>query len=162
MRRTRKRPTRAGKVVGAVFLLAAGFVGGRVTAPTRAPGPERTSRNVCRVIRIVDGDTLRVWYQDEDQPVRLLRVDTPERGERGYREATEALTELIQGGEVRLEFESQKRDSFGRLLCYVFVHELNVNVEMVRRGWSEFYTKHGEGKFAGAFTEAEQEAREAG
>jgi len=38
---------------------------------------------------------------------------------------------------------------------------VNVNVEMVRLGWTTFWTKYGEGKYAGEFREAELEAREA-
>jgi len=156
MRRAPKRTTRAAILV---FLLAAAFLAGRLTAPR----PSYRPSNICPVLRVVDGDTVKVRYAGEEQSVRLLRVNTPERGEPGYKEATEALRELVDGHTVRLEFEgNKKRDHYGRLLAYVFVDDVNVNVEMVRSGWSAFYTKHGEGRHAGAFKQAENEAREAG
>jgi ankyrin repeat protein len=49
----------------------------------------------------------------------------------------------------------------GRLLAYLFADGKNVNVEMVRRGWSRFDTRWGEGRFAPAFRAAEREAERA-
>jgi len=51
------------------------------------------------VLRVIDGDT---FATTGDQRVRLFGVDTPERGEKCYREATARLRELA-GGEVRVE-----------------------------------------------------------
>ena len=72
---------------------------------------------------------------------RLPRIDTPERGEKGYREATEGLRKLLGGKSVILCWEEPgkpARDRFGRLFAYVYVEDTHVNVEMVRRGWSTF------------------------
>ena len=57
------------------------------------------------VVQVVDGDTIRVRYEGQDEPVRLLCIDTPERGEPGFKEATEAMRGLVEGREVVLEFE---------------------------------------------------------
>ncbi len=51
------------------------------------------------VLRVIDGDT---FVTSGSQSVRLFGVDTPERGEKCYREATARLRELA-GGEVRVE-----------------------------------------------------------
>ena len=75
------------------------------------------------VVRVVDGDTIRVRYEGREEPVRLLCIDTPERGESGFEEATEAMRGLVEGREVVLEFErpgEMERDRYGRLLAYVF------------------------------------------
>ena len=45
----------------------------------------------CQVTRVVDGDTVDVECGDFADPVRLLRIDTLERGEPGYTEAAQAL-----------------------------------------------------------------------
>jgi len=66
------------------------------------------------------------------------------------------------GKEVRLEFEKSRKvqtNYFGDYLCYVFVDDLNVNIEMVRLGYSTFWTHFGAGRFADEFLEAEREAR---
>ncbi len=53
------------------------------------------------------------------------------------------------------------RDGFGRLLAYVIADGKNVNLEMVRQGWSTFWKKYSKGRLAAAFEAAEQEARAA-
>ncbi|MCU0664706.1 MAG: thermonuclease family protein [Myxococcota bacterium] len=98
------------------------------------------------------------------ETVRLLRVNTPEKNERGHEEAKEALKYLVRSADVTLEFENEgpeKRDGFGRLLAYVHADGLNVNLELVRQGWSAFYTKYGKGRLAAEFEKAEAEARRA-
>lgn len=46
------------------------------------------------------------------------------------------------------------RDRYGRILAYVFVDDLNVNVEMVRRGKAVYWTKYGEGRYRDAMRKA--------
>jgi len=142
--------------------LALGFFGGRLSVEQP---PDAFTFPECHVTRVVDGDTIIVHYtfagMEATESVRLLNIDTPERGEPQYDEATEALRSLVAGKSVRLEFEEPgtvERGNFGRLLAYVFVNGLNVNVEMVRQGWSEFYTKYGEGRYAKQFRAAETES----
>ena len=65
------------------------------------------------VLRVIDGDT---FVTSGSQSVRLFGVDTPERGEKCYREATARLRELA-GGEVRVELGPRSRDRYERLLC---------------------------------------------
>lgn len=116
------------------------------------------------VVKVVDGDTIHVELAGSITPiekVRLLRINTPERKRPGYERASAALTALVAGRTVELAFEDPakpERDEFGRLLAYVFVGEKCVNVEMVRDGWTRFFTKYGEGRHAAAFRAAEEEA----
>ncbi len=118
----------------------------------------------CSVVHVVDGDTLDVKCRAFSDQVRMLRIDTPEAGQRGHGEARDALVDLIGGREVHLLFEEagvRQRGNYGRLLAYVYADGKNVNVELVRRGWSTFWTKFGEGRFADAFADAEKEAKNA-
>jgi micrococcal nuclease len=138
-----------------------------------APGrePEEWTRVVdeefigpCALRRVIDGDTLDVVCDGEPQRVRLLRVDTPEREEPGYAAATAALRRLVAAGELRLVLEvadEPVRDRHGRLLAYAYAGGRNLNVELVRLGWSAFDSRFGEGRFARAFEAAEHEARAA-
>jgi len=119
-------------------------------------------REPATVIFVADGDTLQVRREGKKEWVRLLRIDTPEKEERGYAEARNALLSLAQGREAFVVFErdgDEERDRHGRLLAYLFCDGRNVNVEMVRRGWSPFWTRYGEGRYAAAFRSAEEEAR---
>jgi micrococcal nuclease len=116
----------------------------------------------CVVRRVIDGDTLDVSCDGLRDRVRLLRIDTPEFRQKGYREASRALERYVGGAAVYLDYErpgEPERDAYGRLLAYVWSDELNVNVEIVRDGWSRFFTRHGEGRLAGEFVRAEREAR---
>ena len=171
--------------------LAAGFALGRLSAPKvvgarhAVPlhpvlGSTTLTGQRGEVTRVVDGDTIRVLYRGTDESVRLLRIDTPERGQPGFEEATAALRRLVGGREVVLEFETpgvEERDRYGRLLAYVFpvvgdtaavarlstgrlggTDSMNVNVEMVRLGHSRFWTEYGRGRYACDFEAAEREA----
>lgn len=123
---------------------------------------ETDDSSICPVLKIVDGDTLDVTYKGTTERIRMLCINTPERGRPGYAEATNALRKLVERGAVRLEFEKpgkEERGGYGRLLAYLFVDDLNVNVEMVRLGWSKHFTKYGRGKYAHLFGLAEQEAK---
>jgi len=118
----------------------------------------------CRVVQVVDGDTLDVSCRSFSDQVRLLRIDAPEAGRPGHADARAALLGLVDGRDVDLLFEERgvrQRGNYGRLLAYVYVGETNVNVEMVRQGWSTFWTDYGEGRFAAPFRAAEKEAKAA-
>jgi len=118
----------------------------------------------CAVRAVIDGDTLDVVCDGERQRVRLLRIDTPEREEPGYAAATRALRRLVAAGELHLVLEvagEPVRDRHGRLLAYAYARGRNLNIELVRLGWSPFDPRFGEGRFARAFEAAEREARAA-
>lgn len=71
------------------------------------------------LVRVVDGDTISVAWYGEETSVRLLRIDTPERGQPGYHEATRHLRRMIGTSRVvQLEFEtgnpSEKTEDRGR------------------------------------------------
>jgi len=140
----------------ALLLACLVLVGCAAERPLPAAPPEGTGE---RVTRVVDGDTLHVDRNGKDVTVRLLRVNTTERGQWGYSQGGQQLRRLTQGKSVRLEFEDERKDRYGRELAYVFVGDTNVNVEVVRSGWSKFFTRYGRGKYAEDFVRAEQEAR---
>lgn len=106
------------------------------------------------VLRVIDGDTIEVELHGEVERVRLLCIDTPERGEPGFTEATEHLRSLIGGARVRLEKDPEHghRDRFGRLLRYVWVGRgsgigngewVLAQVAMIEAGHSKYATQWG-------------------
>lgn len=114
------------------------------------------------VTDVIDGDTVKIVYEGEIRSVRLLNIDAPERGADGYGQAREALKLIIGGRGVRLEWKNDEpaTDVFGRLLAYVWVEdsdgrEICANIEMVRLGHSEYWTKYGNGRHKRLFEEAE-------
>jgi endonuclease YncB( thermonuclease family) len=93
------------------------------------------STNICcsdcpaiPVHRVIDGDT----FVSANATIRLFGVDTPERGERCYAEATARLRELA-GDSVRVEFGPRQGDNYGRILYYVYTVEGESIDEMLAR-----------------------------
>ena len=98
------------------------------------------NQGTFKVERVVDGDTFKVTYDGESTSVRLIGIDAPERKDPAGPAATKALMGLIDGKAVRLEFtEPRKRDNFGRLLCKVFVGDVDVGQWMLDNGHAVRY-----------------------
>lgn len=85
---------------------------------------------------VVDGDTIRVG----GEKVRLQGIDTPERKQRYYHEATDALRERIGGQPVRCE--GRTRDRYGRLVAKCHVGGTDLSAYMVQEGWAVAFRKY--------------------
>ena len=68
----------------------------------------------------------------------------------------------MAGKSVRLEFDVQRRDKYGRLLAYVWVADTLVNEELVRRGYAELLTIPPNVRYAERLAEARRAARTGG
>jgi micrococcal nuclease len=96
-----------------------------------------TDDGTATVASITDGDTFRVILADgSNEPVRLIGIDSPEPGEYLYTEAKDFLASLLDGSEVVLIADVSDTDTFGRLLRYVYVGDVFVNLEMVKSGYA--------------------------
>ena len=92
------------------------------------------------VSRVIDGDT----FESPAGKVRLFGVDTPERGERCFRQATGGLRQLA-GGTIRVESGPRARDPGGRLLYYVYTMRGNsIDEILVREGLARAWTRDGQ------------------
>ena len=79
-----------------------------------------------------------------NQSVRLFGVDTPERGEKCYKEATVRLRELA-GGEVRVELGPRSQDRYGRLLYYVYTQDGDsIDEKLIQEGLGEAWDRDGQ------------------
>src|SRR5688500_18116756 len=99
----------------------------------------------ARVVRVVDGDTVRVRVEGREETVRLIGIDTPETVHPsklvecfGKEASNHAAKLLPDGTRVRLERDVELRDRFDRLLAYVYRVEddLFVNLALVRDGYA--------------------------
>ena len=97
----------------------------------------------CRSIevsRVIDGDT----FDSPAGRVRLFGVDTPERGEGCYRQATERLDELA-GDTVRVEQGPRDRDRSGRLLFHVYTENReSIGEKLIQEGLVHAWTQDGQ------------------
>lgn len=99
------------------------------------------------LVHVIDGDTIIVDRDGEEERVRILGIDAPEvarNGEAGERCADEAtaLTEaLTAGGTVELiaDPSQSETDRYGRTLAYVEADGTDVGVELLAAGLAEVY-----------------------
>jgi micrococcal nuclease len=123
---------------------------------------------VARVTAVVDGDTLDVAWAGRSERVRLLGVDTPEtvdphRPVGCYGPEASAFTHRrLQGREVRLDFDRQRRDRYGRLLAYVEVDGRRFNDELLIGGYARVLVIPPNGRHGRAMLDEELAARAAG
>ena len=109
-----------------------------------------------KVIEVIDGDTIVL---SNNEHVRLIGINTPENERYFYGEAKEVLELLVLNKSVRLEKDVDDRDTYGRLLRYVYIGNLFINLEMVKRGFANVFTFPPNVKYTNKFIEAEREAR---
>jgi len=137
-------------------------------APTSFPAPPASDLVEAHVIRVVDGDTIKVRIDGTDYRLRYIGVDTPETNhptlgvEPFGPEATEANRELVEGETVLLEKDVSETDQYGRLLRYVYVGDLMVNEELLRRGLARVVTFPPDVKYIDRFLEVQRAAQAAG
>lgn len=97
----------------------------RVTTsnPNPIAAPVKVYRETGNVVRVIDGDTLKVDLRaDGTVSVRMLGIDTPENGRCGAQDARENLEDLAPvGSTVDLVSDRTQaaNDRYGRLLRYV-------------------------------------------
>ena len=85
------------------------------------------------VTKIIDGDTLIV---EGGERVRLLGIDSDERGYPCYNEAKTKLEELVLSKKVTIESSTKAgdKDQYDRLLRYIFLDGENINIKLVSEG----------------------------
>lgn len=95
---------------------------------------------LVEVTGVVDGDT----FDSSIGRIRFFGVDTPERGEECFAEATE-FTRLIVGDQVRLEDGPRVEDTYGRRLAYVFDSSGNsIDVQLIAGGFAVAWNRDGQ------------------
>lgn len=126
--------------------------------------------DIYTVERVVDGDTIEVDrpISGEDN-VRLIGIDTPETVDPGEPvqplgpEASEFVTQELEGERVALEFDEERIDSFGRPLAYVWSSQTELfNETLVREGLAQVATFPPNVRYEDRFLTAQEEARAAG
>jgi micrococcal nuclease len=141
------RPTLAGVLLAVPFAVLLGAP----PVPPKLPVKDFSKATACKVLRIVDGDTIVVQLNGKATKVRLIGVDTPEtvhprKPVQFYgKEASQFTTSLLTGRSVYLEYKPDERtDRYGRTLAYVYraPDGLFVNLEIIRQGYGHVYTKY--------------------
>jgi len=179
LRSSRHKPMKTFDVIS-VAALALTLVFGSISASLNDAPSEtatvnshgQTSGNVAEagdqdttVTRAVDGDTVDISPSVEGfSRVRLIGVDTPEThfGTQPYGpEASEFTKRHLEGKNVVLELDVQKRDPYGRLLAYVHLPDARMfNEVLVEEGYAQVATFPPNVRYVDRFQKAQREARE--
>lgn len=130
--------------------------------------PEQPIRSeFCRVIRIIDGDTIVVNNGSKNEKVRFIGINTPETVdpkspiERYGKEASAFTRRMLEGKKVRLEYDIQQRDKYLRLLAYVYLENGQMfNRMLVEEGYAQAMTVPPNIKYQQDFIRLERKARE--
>ena len=97
-----------------------------------------------RVLKVFDGDTIKVTGFDLTFKIRLVGIDSPEIGFKGQKsqpfsqKAKQHLAGLVDNKKVAIN--SYGTGAYNRQLAEVFVNNKNINIEMIRAGLAEVYT----------------------
>ncbi len=108
------------------------------------------------ITKVIDGDTAET---STGEKIRYLGINSPEKGEPFSNEATKENSELVLDKKVRLEYDVQTKDRYGRTLAYLFINEQMVNVQLVSLGLAVSETIQPNVKYQDKILAAEKSAR---
>jgi len=135
--------------------------------------------NKATVVQVVDGDTLRIEMDGQEEAVRLIGIDTPEskinkKAKKDSiktnhdvetitamgKEAARYVRTLVRKGDtVGIEFDVQKRDKYNRLLVYAYLSDGKMlNEEIVKAGYANIMTYPPNVRYQDRFVRAYREA----
>jgi len=150
------------KILLAVFIIAFAIV------DISCSSESKKNNTLWSVKRIVDGDTFVV--QDGSKKglkIRLIGVNCPETKhprkpvEYFGKEATQYMKKLIADKEVKLEYDIERKDRYGRTLAYVYLKNGTfVNAKLVEEGYAQVATYPPNVKHTAMFVKLQRHARE--
>lgn len=122
-----------------------------------------------KVSKITDGDTFYVTTSSSEKyKIRLIGIDAPETRNVGVKvrkeyfgtEAKIFVTQLLKNKKVKLTFDVQKTDRYGRVLAYVYLENgIFLNQYLVEKGYAVVSTFPPNVKYVEVFTKAEKLAK---
>jgi micrococcal nuclease len=125
---------------------------------------EQVSHGFVRVVDVYDGDTVGVIINNKREKVRLTGIDSPETGQSPWGALAKRYLQTLlseAGRQVKLEFDVEQRDRYGRILAYLRTPDgKHVNLLMVKNGYAMVYTLPPNVRYAKELTAAQAEARE--
>jgi micrococcal nuclease len=122
------------------------------------------------VIKVVDGDTITVSINGQNQTIRLIGVDTPEVVDPRQpvqcfgQQASDFSHTQLDNGQVRLEIDPSQgdKDKYNRLLRYVYLPDNTLfNLTLIQQGYAHEYTYNIPYQFQAEFKQAQQQAQDA-
>jgi endonuclease YncB( thermonuclease family) len=136
--------------------------GGNTSGTTgTVSGGNPTGGETGLVTNVIDGDTIDVMLNGEVVRVRYVGVNTPERDEVCYSDATNANRLMVEGQTVTMVRDTSNTDRYGRLLRYIYVGNTFVNQVLVEQGYAEAVLYDPDDQYFNTFSRLEQAAANA-
>ncbi len=145
-----------------VLALAGLLIAARLWARLHTPSRDFDfqSTGPYHVAHVNDGNTLLL---DGNIALRLIGVDTTAGKHPFAAQAAELARRRVEGRDVTVELDRERRDRDGRVLAYVYADDSLLNEELIRAGFSRAETSFNVDRSMGTrFRRAEDEARQAG
>ncbi len=118
----------------------------------------KPTSNIDTILRVIDGDT---FVLTGDRHVRLLCLDTPEKGEPYADQARAFADSILRGQAVRIETEKNSDDKYGRTLAYIYLGSEFYNEMLLKAGLARIYFFAKNQRYAKVLLSAQNEARKA-
>lgn len=110
---------------------------------------------VATVTKVIDGDSLKAKSKEgKEYEIQVEGIDAPELKQPHGKEATEALSKMVLGKEIKVSWT--KKDNFERLLAQIHIDKSHVNQEMLRNGHAWHFKRYNQSK---VLAELEEEAK---
>ena len=145
-------------IIASAIILSAALPGLKKLQPLEQEGVKLT--------KCIDGDTAHFMIDGQDTTVRFLAIDTPATktpntpvqpyGKEASRYTCDALS---SAKEIRLEYEKEKDDKYGRCLAWVFVDDELLQEQLIQKGYAKVAYLYGDYKYTGRLQEAEKKAK---
>jgi len=134
--------------------------------PLYLPKPDRKRSGYRIVTRVIDGDTIEV---EKGESIRLIGVDCHEVGRDkidpeglGWQTTMWVFHQLEPDAQVRLRYDKEREDKYGRTLAYVYLPDGRMlNEELLKEGWAKTMRIAPNTRHADEFTELQAQARDA-
>jgi len=143
------------KIIGILLIL---FISTCCLETIKSKYSSNQSESVM-VIKVIDGDTIDIIKEGKTERIRLVGIDTPEPYSNNNQDkwyglpedhlkkwgvkALEYTNDRLYRKEVNISYDNVQgqKDDFGRTLAYVYIDNINFNVELVENGYARVYTE---------------------
>ncbi len=112
---------------------------------TSPANQDKVSEFSGKVIKVSDGDTLDVLYENRAIRIRLAEIDCPEKKQPFGEKARRYAAELAAGREVTVKVKD--RDRYGRIVAEIILPDnRSLNAEMLKAGFAWWYRDYSKDK----------------
>ena len=97
----------------------------------------RERQGLYTVVYVTDGDTIIIRKGEEEEDLRLIGIDAPEKDTEEGQLSRRYLNDLLLGKEITLQYGIEEKDKYGRSLVYVWLKEEMINEKILKDGYAE-------------------------